>query len=177
MLHCYIKSRTEVFAMSEVIRISESTYKRLESLARGFDTPGNVIERLLDYYVRHHKNIILPPITPEKSISKGARLPRGVKTPSKAYYRPILKALIDLGGKASVQEVLIGVEKEMKGILNEKDRESIPTNPNELRWVNTAKWARKDMTIMKPPLLKPDSAKKIWEITETGRKFLMEADR
>jgi hypothetical protein len=105
------------------------------------------------------------------------RLPRGVKTPSKAYYRPILKALIDLGGKASVHEVLIEVEKEMKGILNEKDRESIPTNPNELRWVNTAKWARKDMTIMKPPLLKPDSAKKIWEITETGRKFLMEADR
>lgn len=49
--------------MSEVIRISESTYKRLESLASGFDTPGNVIERLLDYYMLHNKNIILPPIT------------------------------------------------------------------------------------------------------------------
>jgi len=46
--------------MSEVIRISESTFKRLESLARGFDTPGNVIERLLDLYEKH-KNISLPP--------------------------------------------------------------------------------------------------------------------
>ena len=46
--------------MSEVIRISESTYKRLESLARGFDTPGNVIERLLDFYERLQKNISHP---------------------------------------------------------------------------------------------------------------------
>jgi hypothetical protein len=40
--------------MSQVIRISESTYKRLESLARGFDTPGNLIDRLLDFYEKHH---------------------------------------------------------------------------------------------------------------------------
>jgi len=39
--------------MSEVIRISEATYKSLESLARGFDTPGSVIERLLDFYEKH----------------------------------------------------------------------------------------------------------------------------
>ncbi len=36
--------------MSRVIRISESTYRRLESLAVGFDTPGNVIERLIDFF-------------------------------------------------------------------------------------------------------------------------------
>lgn len=55
--------------MSEVIRISESTYKRLEFLASGFDTPGNVIDRLLDDYALHNKNPILPPSTvpePEK---------------------------------------------------------------------------------------------------------------
>ena len=34
--------------MSQVIRIPESLYKRLESFASGFDTPANVIERLLD---------------------------------------------------------------------------------------------------------------------------------
>lgn len=39
--------------MSEVIRISESTYKRLEALATGFDTPGNVIDRLLVFYEKH----------------------------------------------------------------------------------------------------------------------------
>ena len=40
--------------MSQVIRISESIYERLESLARGFDTPGNVIEELLEFYEKHH---------------------------------------------------------------------------------------------------------------------------
>ncbi|MBN1903505.1 MAG: hypothetical protein JW927_00245 [Deltaproteobacteria bacterium] len=36
--------------MSQVIRIPETLYKRLESYAQGFDTPANVIEKILDYY-------------------------------------------------------------------------------------------------------------------------------
>lgn len=43
--------------MSQVIRISESIYGRLESLARGFDTPGNVIERLIEFYEKHHTSV------------------------------------------------------------------------------------------------------------------------
>ncbi|MBL3591825.1 MAG: hypothetical protein JMN24_18925 [gamma proteobacterium endosymbiont of Lamellibrachia anaximandri] len=34
--------------MSQVIRISDELYKRLEALASGFDTPSNVIETILD---------------------------------------------------------------------------------------------------------------------------------
>ena len=158
--------------MSEVIRISAPTYKRLESLARGFDTPGNVIDRLLDFYDQHGKKVSLRP----KSGIKGSKLRPGLKTPEKAYYRPILKALVDMGGKASVREALVRVENVMKGLLNERDRQPISSKPNELRWANTAKWARKHMTMMKPPLLKPGSPKNTWEITEAGRKFL-ETDR
>jgi hypothetical protein len=36
--------------MSQVIRIPETLYKRLENYAQGFDTPANVIERILNYY-------------------------------------------------------------------------------------------------------------------------------
>jgi hypothetical protein len=36
--------------MSQVIRISDDLYKRLESHASGFDTPSNVIETILDAY-------------------------------------------------------------------------------------------------------------------------------
>ena len=36
--------------MSQVIRIPKHLYKRLESHARGFDTPAGVIERILDFY-------------------------------------------------------------------------------------------------------------------------------
>lgn len=40
--------------MSQVIRISETIYNRLEVHAKGFDSPMNVIERLLDFYEKHH---------------------------------------------------------------------------------------------------------------------------
>ena len=36
--------------MSQVIRISDELYKRLEGLASGFDTPSNVIEMVLNAY-------------------------------------------------------------------------------------------------------------------------------
>lgn len=36
--------------MSHVIRIPPEIYARLERHAKGFDTPANVIERLLDHY-------------------------------------------------------------------------------------------------------------------------------
>jgi len=36
--------------MSQVIRISNELYKRLEGLASGFDTPSNVIEMVLNAY-------------------------------------------------------------------------------------------------------------------------------
>ncbi len=36
--------------MSPIVRISDDIYKRLESHAVGFDTPSNVIEKLIEYY-------------------------------------------------------------------------------------------------------------------------------
>lgn len=46
--------------MSQVIRVSESTYNHLESLSKGFDTPGNVIDRLLKFYEDHHTQVASP---------------------------------------------------------------------------------------------------------------------
>lgn len=112
-----------------------------------------------------------------KKKTKRGRLHRGVKTPSKDYYRPILQALIDLGGKAKSDDVLKRVEKAMHDRLKPIDYGPLPSNPNETRWKNTAKWARKNMTMMEPPLLKPDSLPKIWEITEAGRKFFLKGDQ
>ena len=36
--------------MSQVIRIPEALYQRLENHAQGFDTPANVIEKILNFY-------------------------------------------------------------------------------------------------------------------------------
>lgn len=40
----------------------------------------------------------------------------------------------------------------------------------EIRWRNTAQWARK--TIVQEGLLASDSPKEIWEITRKGREYL-----
>ena len=40
--------------MGKVINIRSSSYERLKSLASGFEHPYQVIERLLDYYEKHH---------------------------------------------------------------------------------------------------------------------------
>ncbi len=41
--------------MSQVIRIPINLYERLKNHAQGFDTPSNIIERILNYYEENTK--------------------------------------------------------------------------------------------------------------------------
>lgn len=43
--------------MEHQITMSSVLYKRLESHAKGFDTPTNVIERILDFYEEHQNSL------------------------------------------------------------------------------------------------------------------------
>ncbi|MDB9312862.1 hypothetical protein PN462_07100 [Spirulina sp. CS-785/01] len=55
--------------MSQVIRVSDITYQRLEKHAKGFDSPGNVIERLLDFYDKNSpKPVTFPEPVPPPTI-------------------------------------------------------------------------------------------------------------
>ena len=58
--------------MSQVIRIPEPLYKRLESYAQGFDTPANVIERILNYYEANSDKAQKNVLKPKKEIRKHA---------------------------------------------------------------------------------------------------------
>lgn len=67
--------------MSQVIRIPESLYSRLEKHADGFDTPANVIERILNYYeINYRVN------EPEDEPSK---LPISPPNELEIIYRPV----------------------------------------------------------------------------------------
>ena len=55
--------------MSHVLRITSQLYQRLEAHAKGFDTPANVIERLLDYYEDHANKESTRTMKPEHSPS------------------------------------------------------------------------------------------------------------
>lgn len=98
------------------------------------------------------------------------RLERGLRTPEKEFVKSILQALVELDGKAKMQEVLKRVYAIMKHMLNKYDMQPLPSNPTQKRWENTAQWARN--TMVTGGLLSSVSPRGIWEITEKGRSYL-----
>ena len=97
-----------------------------------------------------------------------AKLPRGLKTPQAAYRLPILRALLALGGQGSIDAVLERVQAALKDRLNEYDLAPMPSDENIPRWRNTAQWARNNLRA--EGLLKADSPRGIWELTDEGRR-------
>lgn len=100
------------------------------------------------------------------------RLKRGIRTREEAYYVSILQVLSDMGGSGKVAEVLDRVGKKMKGVLKKPDYESLASGTDSLRWRNTAQWARNSM--VNEGLLKKDSPRGIWEISDKGRQYLQQ---
>ena len=94
------------------------------------------------------------------------RLARGLRTPEDAFRRPLLEALVELGGSAPMSRVRDVVHGKMSDVLNEYDHQPLPSDANCLRWRNTAQWCRN--TLVREGLMKSDSPHGVWEITEEG---------
>jgi hypothetical protein len=100
------------------------------------------------------------------------RLQRGIRTPEETFRLPILQTLVKMGGSGLAREVLTQVEKLLRQDLSETDYETLPSTPNTPRWSNTAQWARNSM--VHEGLLRDDSPRGTWEISEQGREYLQE---
>lgn len=98
------------------------------------------------------------------------RLQRGMRTREPEFRLPILKILVESGGSAAMRVVLAELEKRMQGILKDVDYDHLPSDPDTIRWRNTAQWSRQAM--VDEGLLKNDSPRGIWEISDEGRKYL-----
>ena len=98
------------------------------------------------------------------------RLRKGQRTPEAEYYQPIMQVLTDMGGSGKVADVLDRVGEVMKPVLMEVDYAPLASNPDNPRWRNAAQWARNSM--VKEGLLKSDSPRGVWEITEKGLRML-----
>jgi len=96
------------------------------------------------------------------------RLPAGLRTPQEAFRRPILEALVELGGRANIGDVLQRVELKMRDVLNDYDYQ--PLRSGVVRWRHSAGWAR--YTLVQEGLLRSDSPQGIWEISDAGRRAL-----
>jgi hypothetical protein len=89
--------------------------------------------------------------------------------PTRAYWLPILQSLVELGGRSDADSVLNLVQKKMKLVLTPADYEVLPSGIS-VRWKNRAQWQRKNM--VDQGLLRGDSPRGVWEITEDGRKWI-----
>jgi len=113
------------------------------------------------------------PAAKQSHISMTKPLPKGLKTPPDNFRYPILEALDRLGGSGNIREVLSKVEESLSGQLNKYDYQPLPSDPNSIRWKNTASWARHNM--LQEGLLAGDSQRGVWEITDAGREALVQA--
>ncbi|MBX3358827.1 MAG: winged helix-turn-helix domain-containing protein [Phycisphaeraceae bacterium] len=95
------------------------------------------------------------------------RLRNGLRTPEAAYREPILRVLQSMGGSGKAAEVLEKVGQMMKPKLQSVDFEPLASGPDNPRWRNAAQWARN--TMVKEGLLKSDSPRGVWEVTDLGR--------
>lgn len=100
----------------------------------------------------------------------GKKFKKGLKTPESAYRRPILQALVELGGSSDLHAVLNRVLIAMKGELNQHDLAPLPSDGVTPRWQNTAQWARN--ALREGGYLRGDSPHGVWEISDQGRKWL-----
>ena len=96
------------------------------------------------------------------------RAKKGEITHEKHYRIPSLETLIEMGGAGRVKEVLDRVGEKMKDILKTKDYEKLRVGI-DLRWRNKAKWERG--TMKNEGLIKSDSPRGIWKITDLGREY------
>ena len=101
-----------------------------------------------------------------------SRLRRGIRTRESAYFKPILQVLSQMGGVGQMDEVLERLPKVMKGTLTEVDFEPLAAGSDVPRWWNTAQWAHNSMT--QAGLLKIESPRGVWEMSETGHKLIAE---
>lgn len=105
---------------------------------------------------------------PPKKELKTAK--RGIRTPEKDFYLPILQVIEDEGGSAETKYVVKKVGHLMASILTPGDRQPVKSNPQQPRWNNTVRWARNSLKVRE--LLKNDSPRGLWEISITGRSYL-----
>jgi len=113
VLHCNIVTQYIGNKMSQVIRIPDIIYNRLGRLVEGFETPADVIERILYYYEEKNPDKINKSFrakTKERKISESKRGRKGYEQ-VEHYLIPIIHLL--KGERKEYQEAFHIVAKKL----------------------------------------------------------------
>jgi Mrr N-terminal domain len=92
-----------------------------------------------------------------------------VLTPGNAYWQPILAVLAEIGGRGRRRKVIELVGEKMKDVLTPADRRQLPSHG--IRWEHAVAWQASHMRRV-AGLLRHDSPRGVWEISDAGREWL-----
>lgn len=154
------------------IQVDAEVFERLKADAEPFvDTPNSVLRRLLGLESGGGSARGAPAKTPRAQTGRSGRRKRaktGTLLEQEAYFKPILAALNANDGRAPTREVLDEVGEALKDRLTQADRGRISSGG--IRWENRAQFAR--LKMVDRGLLRADSPRGVWEITDAGRAYL-----
>ncbi|MEM1574193.1 MAG: winged helix-turn-helix domain-containing protein [Candidatus Methanomethylicaceae archaeon] len=159
-----IEEREETISKEDLLKI-ERDIKNLKNTIERIFKIVNKLLYIIEKNKERHEEII--DVLEKRSFKK---LPKGIITPQMAYKIPILETLYELEGRGEVKQILSILEIKMKGILRDIDYEI--DNSGVVRWAHNAQWCR--LKLVHEGLLKKDSPKGIWELSEEGYKFIEE---
>lgn len=179
--------------MSPQIDVDDAVLDVLKENAEPFiDTPNSVLRRLLGIESTDGvaRKTSLPGMstasqdtgtrstrTPQKSASlrspkrtkraapSRTRAAAGTILPEERYEVPLLTALVDLGGSAPYRDVIDAVGKMLEDELTPADRDQLSSGG--VRWQSRLQFVR--LRLKDRGLLKPDTPRGIWAITDEGR--------
>jgi len=148
-----------------VIRISEELFKEVQKYAEPLvDNFESVIWRLLSP-VERNKSTVQDKVVERRVPRKRSR---GETTLQKEFRKPILEALIDMGGQGPCVEVCVAVGRKMNDQLKAGDY--------KLNADGTKKWEKavhfQRLAMVHEGLLADDSPRGIWQITDKGREWV-----
>lgn len=159
---------------------SEGKYDRARALLNKVESISGFRGKVL-CLKDHWKSLRVPRVTKitpggKADFDEHARtqpLKPGLRTSPEGFRYPVLEALDRLGGAGRVRDVFRVVEEVMADRLNIYDYQPLPSDPNSVRWKTAAHWARHGM--VQEGLLKADSPRGIWELSDAGREALKRA--
>jgi hypothetical protein len=161
-------SATQTGLTMPVIRVSQQTWKRLQTHATPLDhTANDVVEMALDaleVYVRKGRHTFDARNSAALTKKRASRK-RGKRLPLKQFRRPLLEALYRHGGKAYSREIRATMERMMAPLLSDADHELVS---NDLpRWWNSTCFMRNQL--VENGLFRNDSQHGVWELSKQGR--------
>lgn len=155
-------------------KAEEGCFSEIAELSRQAEQVQRLVEEtkmLRERWDTLQPMAISPSPTTRSRRKRTKRASAGEITPQAGYIRPLLQALVDLGGGAPMGKVLDRVYELVKHRLKPKDLETVPSG-GDLRWRIATMWMR--YNLKRQGYIKSNSPKGIWEITDAGRAYLQQ---